>query len=257
MNTRKLIIGLAAALALIIAPLGLSAGEDEKNLHRMFHVKVKPGHSPQFFEAFAKHMEWRKANGETWTWWVHSVVSGPDHGDCIIRSGPISWADVDAYEAFLDKGGVEFWKTCGEHIKDVNSWFSMMDDRWVRWLPEGKDVNLVQVVTYDLKPGMAETFSNAIQQYHDTIVAEDYPTYYVFDWNLAGGDGNTVTLAILMESWADMQPAEETVQAMMARVLGEDEAKALGESFTSSYTSAQSSVVRYLDALSIQQESEE
>lgn len=258
MHTKKLITLLITAFIMSFGALYAGDEGDEKpSLHRMFHVKVKPGHAPAFSAALAEHMEWRKENGETWTWWMHSVVSGPNHGDCIIRSGPIEWADVDAYEAFLDKGGVEFWKTCGEHIVDVDSWFSMADKRWMRWMPEGKTINLVQVITYHLKTGMNKTFSEAVQKYHDAIVAEDYPTYYVFDWNIMGGKGNTVTLAIFYENWADMAPEEETLQAMMVRVMGEEDAYALQEAFSSTYKYAESGVVRYLPDLSIQQEAAE
>jgi hypothetical protein len=124
-------------------------------------------------------------------------------------------------------------------------------------MPEGKTINLVQVITYHLKPGMAPVFSESVQAYHDAIIAEDYPTYYIFDWNIHSGTGNTVSLAIFYENWADMAPDEEPLQAFMARVMGEEEANSLQEAFATTYSHVDTAVVRYLDELSINKEPEE
>ena len=240
---------LLAALTLGLISQNLLAQED--NLHRMYHIKLKTGHATAFYEDLNGHSEWRREQGDAWTWWVHAVVNGENHGDCIIRSGPLTWADLDTYEAFDAKASNKFWEDLGEHIEDATSWISMGDKRFVRQHPQMEKVQLIQVVKYDLKPGMSKQFTDTVQTYHEAIMEHDYPIYYTFDWLINGGTGNQVTLALFHENWADMAPPEEKMMEFMARVLGEEEAKTLGETLNSSFTSTETAVVRYLPGPSI------
>jgi len=245
------------AVAFIIGTFNQSlVADSDKNLHKMFYVKLKTGHTGAFYEKLAEHAAWRRENGDPWTWWVHTIVNGENDGDCVIRSGGVSWAEMDEYEEFLAKGGAKFWKTVGEHIEDTSSWISMGDKRFARWHPDMEKINLISVISYELKPGSQKDFTDAVQVYHDAIAEHDFPTYYQFSWPINGSSGNGVTLALFFENYADMAPPEEKMQEFMKRVLGEEEAQAAVDKFTGAIRSSSSRIVRYLPGLSIVHEKE-
>jgi ketosteroid isomerase-like protein len=255
MRIRTIIGGLIAVFAIGLFNQSLLA-DSEKNLHKMFYIKLKTGHMAQFYADLAEHAAWRREAGDPWTWWVHQVVNGKNDGDCIIRSGSLTWADIDAYEEFNAKGGEEFWKAVGEHIEDSSSWISRNDLRFENWPPDMSKVRLISVTTIQLKPGMAKDFSAAVKVYHDAITENEYPAYYHWSWTVNGGSGNQVTRANFFENYADMAPPEEKMWKFMERVLGEDEAAAVREKLAGTVRSSTSQIVRYLPELSIVHEKE-
>lgn len=96
MNTRNWLSVTIIAAAIFSCGTALQAGEEEK-IHKMFHVQIKPGHADAYYAALAEHCEWRREQGDPWTWWIYTITNGQDVGDCVIRSGPITWADMDSY----------------------------------------------------------------------------------------------------------------------------------------------------------------
>jgi hypothetical protein len=256
MKTRNLLAGTLTLLAGGILGQGLIA-HDGEHVNRMFYMDVKTGHEMAFYEKLAEHAQWRRDEGDPWTWWVYQVVNGENHGDCIVRSGPVAWEALDEYEAFDLKAAPAFWESVGEHLEDTHSKIAMLDDRFVRWHPEMDDVRLFSVITYHLKPGMQKTFVECIKKYHEVIVENDYPAYYAFDLTMNGGSGGEISLVLFHKNWADVEPPEERMMAFMARMMGEEEAMALGETFTSCFSGSESMMARYMPELSILHETEE
>jgi hypothetical protein len=256
MNTRNWLIITLIAAAIFSCGTALQAGEEEK-IHKMFHVQIKPGHADAYYAALAEHCEWRREQGDPWTWWIYTITNGQDVGDCVIRSGPITWADMDSYEEFLDKGSTKYWEAVGEHVEDITSWIATKDTRFERWHPEMEKIQYVTVIEYKLKSGKGKAFGDAVKVYHDAITEHDYPTYYIFDWVVNGGEGSSVTLAVFHENYADMAPPEERMPAFMARVLGEEGAAEAYENFTASVKTTSSKIVKYLPELSVLHPKEE
>ena len=254
MRRHPLTTGLLTTIAIGIFSCALVA-EDNK-VNQMYHIKIKPGHQAAFYADLAEHAAWRRENGDPWTWWVHRVVNGVDDGDCLIRSGAVSWAEMDAYAEFGGKGGDKFWETVGEHVEDSHSWIGRLDEKHLRWHPEMDKLSLVSLIHYHVKPGMMESFMGAIDKFHGAIVEHDYPTYYAFDLPINGTPSNIVTLALLFENYADMEPQEEQIWEFMGRVLG-DEAQSTMEAFRDSVQHTDSKIIRYLPELSILHEAEE
>ncbi|MCG8605518.1 hypothetical protein MJD09_11035 [bacterium] len=99
MRNIKVILALLLAFSLCLTIS--SALAQPNNLAKMYHVKVKAGYGAQFETALKQHVEWRKAEGDPWTWNVYQVANGMNLGDFIFRSGDHTWADMDSYAEFL------------------------------------------------------------------------------------------------------------------------------------------------------------
>ncbi|MHC4322546.1 MAG: hypothetical protein ACYST3_09765 [Planctomycetota bacterium] len=249
MGNKKLFLILLAAFCLGLLSQSLIA--QSSNLARVYFVKVKSDHGAEFVAALKEHAAWRKQAGDPWTWIVHQVVNGKNLGDYVIRSGGHTWADLDSYEEFLGKGAVEFNKTVGPHIKSMSNTITAGDTTNVNWPSNSDDVNLISIISYHLKPGHGPAFAQAVNKYHTAIQENNREAYYAFVWNVNGGSGPRVTLALPYKNWADVQGPEESMRAFMQRILGEEEAKQLYMEFNGTYTSTESMIVRVRRDLSV------
>jgi hypothetical protein len=230
MRNKKLFLDLLVAICLVLLSPSLFA--QSNNLARLFFVKVKTGHGADFAAALKMHTEWRKQQDDPWTWIVHQVANGKNLGDYVIRSGGHTWSDFDDYEEFSAKGGSEFYKAVGSHIKDISSIITAGDTVNVNWPENPADVNLISVITYNLKPGHGPAFNQAVSKYHKAIKENNREVYYGFNWNVNGSSGPRVNLVLPYKNWAD-------------------DAKELYEDFNDTYTSMESMILRVRRDLSV------
>ncbi|UCH66472.1 MAG: hypothetical protein JSW63_04910 [Ignavibacterium sp.] len=249
MRNKKMFLVLLSAFCLGLLSQNLIA--QQNNLARMYYVKVKSGHGAEFAAALKEHSAWRKQAGDPWTWIVYQVANGKHLGHYLIRSGGHTWADFDDYEEFLRKGGVEFNKTVGPHIKSVSNVITAVDTVNIDWPENWQDVNLISLITYDLKPGHGPAFWQAANKYHNAIQEHNRDAHYAFGWNVNGGSGPRVSLALPFMNWADMQGPDETMRDFMRRVMGEEEADKLFMEFNDTYTSTESMILRVRYDLSV------
>jgi hypothetical protein len=249
MGNKKLFLVLISVFCLGLLSQNLLA--QQNSLARMYHVKVKAGHGVEFAAALKEHAAWRKQAGDPWTWVVYQVANGKDLGHYLIRSGGHTWSEFDEYEDFLRKGGVEFNKTVGPHVKSVSNVITAVDTVNIDWPENWQDVNLISLVTYHLKPGHGPAFTQAVSKYHKAIQDNNRDVHYAFGWTVNGGKGPTVSLALPFMNWADMEGPEESMREFMQRVMGEEEAKNVYMEFNGTYTSLESRILRVRWDLSV------
>lgn len=248
MRNMKIIIGLLTLIGVLLTPVTLISGEDEKEtkIGRLYRVT---GDGPEFMDALTKHIEWRRKNKDPWAWWAWEEVNGDNLGTIYFYSGDHSWADLDAYEEF--KGGEHFQATVLPHVAEITSIIDMSDESISHWHPEPEKVQYISVIDFHLKPGKHADFKKVVDQYHKVLRENDHPGYYGFNWTLNGGSGGIVTLLLPYESWADMQEPEETMQELLYRVLGKEEAMKLDQDFAKTFSSSQSCIVKFIPELSV------
>jgi hypothetical protein len=119
------------------------------------------------------------------------------------------------------------------------------------WPENPDDVNLISVITYHLKPGHGPAFWQAANKYHKAIQEHNRDAHYAFAWNVNGGSGPLVHLALPFKNWADMQGPDESLRDFMKRVMGEEEANQLYMDFNGTYTSTESMILRVRRDLSV------
>ena len=238
MGNKKLF--LSVLVAFLLGIVSQSTFAQSKNLARVFMVEVKTGQGAEFSEALKKHVDWRKQQGDPWTWIVYQVVNGKNLGDFIIRSGGHNWKDFDDYEKSFKNGTTEFYKTVGPYIKDVSSIITAGDTVNVDWPENPMDVNLISITAYHLKPGKEREFTRTVSQTHKAIQDNNRDVHYSFGWTVNGEKGPTVRLALPYKNWAAVAGPEESLSKFLMRVLGEDKAKDLMEDFSDTYTSTES-----------------
>jgi hypothetical protein len=223
----------------------------ERSLARIFFFEPKQGQHAQFQEALQKHAQWRKQQGDPWTWWVHQVVNGANINHYIVRSGNHTWADMDSYSEFLMKGSIEFEKTVVPYIESMSSAITVVDTMNVIWPDNPDDVNLLAVTRYHIKPGKQPVFNQTISKVHKAIVEHNYPTHYAWEWTVNGDPVPSVALVLPYTNWTAMQQEGENIQQFIIRAMGADPGQQMMEDFSSCYSSAESMVIAVRRDLSV------
>ena len=211
-------------VALLLGLVSQNVLAQENNLARMYYMDAKTGMEAGLETALKQHAEWRKEQGDPWTWTVLQVVNGEHLGRFMARSGNHAWGDFDAYDTgFGPKADIHFNATVAPLIESASSAITSVDTTNVNWHPNNDAVNLISVTTFHLKPGQGEAFTQAINKLHTAIVEHNYPAYHAFEWNVNGAAGQAVSLILPYENWAAMEGPEEPFFAFMARVMGPEE----------------------------------
>ena len=248
MRLRRLTAGAILALGLTLAPGQLTA----QNIAQVWTLKPAPGPVADFEAALKQHIEWRVANGETWNWNTYQIVTGPNQGDYVVRSGGHAWTDFDEYDAgFGPEGGVNYGATVLGLTESASMTVSAEDTTKTR-LPEDLDeYNLFNVITWTLAPGGGAAFNEAVDKYHAAITEADAPLYYVFVNPIAGTTGPSITGVFFEKNWAGFGPSDPTMGDIMTAKYGEDGFAAIQEQLNSAIVSSESQILRIRRDLSI------
>ncbi len=137
------------AAAVLVIGLTLAPGQlQAQNIAQVWTVKPVAGSGAGFESALRDHIAWRKANGETWNWTTYQVVTGPNQGDYVIRSGDHTWADFDEYDAgFGPKGGLAFGAMVLPLTASASMTITATDATKLRLPDDMAEYNLFTVVT--------------------------------------------------------------------------------------------------------------
>ncbi len=237
---------------LVLGLVGQEAQAQMNNLARIYFVEAMPGHGMQLEAAIKDHAQWRKQQGDPWTWMVMQVANGNNLGGFVIRSGEHSWADFDAYDAsFGAKGGAHWEENVMPHVASVSSAITRVDTTNVHWPENPNDVNLISVISFSLKPGQEQAFTEAVSKIHNVIMEHGYPTHYAFEWTLNGPAGREVSLVLPFKDWSAMEGPKENMGAFLMRVMGQDAARKVFEQFDSTYRSSESMIIQVRRDLSV------
>ena len=239
------------AIGLTLAPGQLEA----QNVAQTWTLVPASGSAAAFESALKDHMEWRRANGETFSWIMYQVVTGPNQGQYVARSGDHEWSDFDDYDAgFGPEGGVNYQATVGPLTASASMTISVVDTTKVHLPEDAADFdlfNLFNVVTWTLKPGGGRAFNEAVDKYHAAITEADAPLYYVFVNPVAGTTGPSITGVFFEKNWAGFAPSDPTIADIMTAKYGEDGFEAIQEQLSSAMVSSESQILRIRRDLSI------
>ncbi len=231
---RRLLTTLALILGFATASFGQAA-----NLNQVFYLTPKAGMVTQFETALKQHAQWRKDNGDPWTWQVGQVINGQNTGEYIVISSGHKWSDFDDYNDFGPKGSQHYTANVAPLVESVTSAITATDTTIVRgW--EG-EYPLRQVIYWKLAPGKTQQFAEAAGKYHKAFTEKDYPNRYAIIWNVNGGDYD-VLVVLPYENWAAFEGPDTQMVEVLQEVYGEKEAKVIAEAFGTSIAETRSLV---------------
>lgn len=231
MFTKRVLRYVAAfGLALAMWP-AFSQESPAGNYTKGWRVDVMPGMYGEFMQALEEHIQWRRDNGETWTWIAYRPVTGEHINSIYVRSPEHTLADMDAYQEFEGKAGEHWDGTVDQYVESVASWISRADEEISSW-PEDLRPSLIQVFVYNVKPGHHQQFNEAMRKIHQALVEVNWSEPYEIEHIVSGGPGYQVTIARPYTDFADMADPEKSLNAALGEGAGEREAGEILEQFS-------------------------
>ena len=248
---RVLVIPVLGLLLAVSASEG-AHGQAPNTLARAYMMTPKVGMGPEFEMALGEHAAWRKEHEDPWSWAVWQVVQGSSLGSYLVRSPGHNWADFDEYDAgFGIEGTAHFQATVAPLLESISAMTTASDTTNRRLLPDGRPVNLVQFLTYHLKPGQVDRFREIAIQFHQAIVEQDFPLYYVFISPVVGSPDLQTSVVLIYDTWTAFQLPERPFADVITEVYGREDGAALIERFNETHTRVESVVLRSRPDLSV------
>lgn len=212
-----------AGLVLLFGCVGFAqTGPD-----RVCEVNVttpKPAGAKQLEEARKKHNEFHKSEKDKTPILVWSLVTGPRTGDFLTASCGMLWKDLDGHDDFDRRDTDDIAKVMMPAVaSNQAAYYIYRQDLSMAPEPATPAKRMV-VVHYFVKPGGLTAFTDSIKRINAAMKQTNYPSKPSRWYQLvSGGEGPHYVLVSDRNSWADMQPPEQTMTEMLKKAYGNDD----------------------------------
>jgi hypothetical protein len=249
----KTLVALAAVSPLLLAPAA-SAQAPAGNVGQIFVNKVKPGAQQQYERARKRHMEWHKKKGDTWEWLTWEIVTGERSGQYIVGSFGHSFKDFDGREQFEAEDAVDAAANMGPFEESsVESLYLFRAD--LSMPPSGpRPTKFSQITHFYLKPEGVPHFVEGVRKVAEAAKKTNYPLHPLWYQLFNGGEGPAFVLVSPRNSWAEFQPPDKTLDAMVEEALGKVPGAAALSSLRKSIRHTYTETARFRPDLSYQPE---
>ena len=245
MQSLSRIVGLCALLCLAWAA-PLAAGENE-GIATVVRIVPKPGHEETLVRSITDYHHWM-AHFEghmEYTW--YEVLTGPDTGAYIARSGNHNWADFDAEYDWQKEADEVFARNVAPNIDHAQRMMTSNLDDVSHW-PESFDgYTHYQLEQWQVNNGQYGKFMRGLKKIVDALKANGSKDHWGFISVVSGGNSNQIELITPLKGWAGMSEEEPTFLDIMTRVLGgADAMDAFMMDWGSTFQIGQKFTIRYL-----------
>ena len=228
----RLIIACFAVGCLCVASAVAQSGSSTQELNalnannvcRIYFSTPKPGMDQQYEAGRKKHMQFHRAQKDTWTWNTFSIETGDNAGTYVTSSCGHSWKDFDDWEAHMGKadtadGAVNLSPYVGGGRNSIYIYRADMSLA----PPNQPPAPLTAVSIYVLHPGAAPDFTAAIKKINDALGKQaDWPKNSGWLQLANGGEGPTFVLLNSRKNWADFAPLPKTVAEVLTEAYGKE-----------------------------------
>lgn len=247
---RKLVLSLLSA---ILLSLTLAAQTTpSKNVAQIFVNQIKPGTQQSYEQGRKRHMNWHRGQNDTWAWYVWQTATGEDTGSYLVGSFDHEWKDFDGRAKFEAADNTDAAAQMGAYeVASPMMFYARRDDLSLTTGPLNYTAPLVSVTHFMLQPDGTTAFTDAVKQVGDGIRKTNYPAKPSHWYQLMnGGPGPHFVLVSERQSWADFQPLDKTLEAMMTEAYGADQGAAILSSLRKAIRSTRTEALQYRPDLS-------
>jgi len=240
---KPLLITFAAALLMPLGVLAQEEGEDAVTppLNSVWIIVPKKGMDAEFAEAAAAEIKDRAEKGESREWLAYRPVVGDNLAAVQYRACCFDWADQDTHLAQdAELGLAASWNAnVGPFVDHYHHYFERMDMENSHWPDTGTNGPFFGVTTWTWKEDAGPEVGEARRRLSQVGITEGF----VNDdnnwlWLHRIGGESKLMIVSSYESYADMEPPEQSFFEFVTETLGEEEAGALFGQFSSGFSSS-------------------
>ena len=252
MRSKILVPFLAALLALAFClPALAQDGEKNDNMAIVWVFDIKDDQEDAFEEAVkAFHRDFMADKEGAFHWDWYNVLTGPNTGRYIARSGGHNWADLDAEYDWEDEVDAYIEANISPYIDHAERYMSVGDNDIHNYPEDWSNMRYINLEEWHVSNGMGRKFNEGLKTIHGHLKEGDFPVYYAFSYNASGGKGNTVTLATFHENWASMAEPSPSFGEIMVEAMGEEEFQSFIADWSSTFKTGRTWTVVHRQDLS-------
>ena len=251
MQFKRTLIGLASIALITCAAQAVAQDEEETDgLANVVHITAKDGHNKALEEGITAYHHYMGDKKGAWRYQWFSIVTGPDSGTYIARSGNHNYADFDTTNDWDEESGAKFVELVAPHIDTAVATITRGDDDLGIWPDSMEAYKLFSVTQWQIKQGKGRAFNEGLKKIDAALKAASWGNYYAFTYPVSGGKGNQISLVSPQKNYADMKPLDQKFIDVMNEAMGEQEAAAFLADWSSTYYTGQNMLLEYRDELS-------
>lgn len=250
MQLKKMLLSLVAMALILGAPQILAEEEKSDNLARVVVITAKDGHKQALEEAITKYHHYMGDKEGAWRYQWYSIITGPNTGKYMARSGGHNWEDFDAEHDWQKEAGKKFREEVQPHIAESQVYISTVDDEIGIWPEKMDGYQFYSLTEWHIKRGKGSEFSEGLKKIDSILKDSDFPGHYLFSYPVSGGKGNTVTIVSPSKNFADMAPKEPKFMDIMKKAMGDEEAESFMDSWGETFHPGQNQLLRHRAKLS-------
>ena len=253
---RFLIVLCSLALAVCITPTVAQDEAENDGVAQVIIITAKEGQNKALEEAITNFHHWLGDKEGSFRYQWYSVLSGPEVGSYVARSGNHNWADFDAEHDWDEEAGAKFEAEVLPNVEDATVIYTVAERDWGIWPDSLEGYKLFSITQWHVRPGQLGAFRRGLSRVDGILKEGGFPNHYAFRRTVSGGSGNTFTLVSPRKNFADMAPKEPSFFDIMSAAMategsdGTEEAGAFLAEWGSTYKSGDNILIRYNPELS-------
>lgn len=216
-----------------------------------------------FEQGLTKHIEWRKARRDTWSWLTWEVLTGRDTGKYIIGTFGHKWEDFDSREAFNAADDNDFKKNVGPFLSSSSCTFYVLRTDLSLSAEPNLPSKFEQLNIFAVRPEGAREFSQSIKKMNAAVKQTNFVSESFLSPNSAGGhsrwyfmtnggEGPQYVLATDRSSYGDFRPVETSLDDVMEQVYGKEQGDSVMSNVRRTFVHVYSELLRFRPDLSYQ-----
>lgn len=217
-------VGLVLLSAMCWMATAQAQEAQSEGIARLAMITPKEGHDESLIKAITDYHKW-VANFEghhRYQW--YEVLTGPDTGKYIARTGDHDWADFDAEYAWQEEAGEVFRRNIMPHIQDVDVWYTEDMRELSHWPESFEGYTHFQVEDWYVKSGQYGKFRRGLKRIVDILKEGNFAAYWGFYSVPSGGHGGQIQLVTANRGWSGMSEPDPTFFDIVSKALGGAEA---------------------------------
>ncbi|MEE8496298.1 MAG: hypothetical protein V3S21_07450 [Xanthomonadales bacterium] len=222
--THKIKLLVPTMLLSLIAIVPVQAAEEENDgIAQVILITPKAGQEEALVKAITDYHHWvaDKQGHSTYNW--YEILTGPDTGKYIARSGGHNWSDFDAEYDWQEEAGQLFKTNVAPHIESAQRTVTKDMDDFSHWPENFEGYTHFQVEDWYVKGGQYGNFRKGLKKITDALKSANFGSYFGFSSVESGGRGNKITLVSPKKGWSGMKSSDPSFLDIMTKTLGGEE----------------------------------
>ncbi len=250
LNTIKL-IGLTLVVSLFLIVPAQAEDEENDSIAQLILITPTAGHQQDLIEAITEYHHWVAGKEGHFEYSWYEILTGPDTGKYIARSGEHNWSDFDAEYDWQEEAGQMFQANVAPHIDNIQTSMNKYMDEFSHWPEDFEGYTHFSVENWYVKGGQYGNFRRGLKKITDALKAASYGSYFSFVSVESGGRGNQINLVSPKKGWSGMQGPDPSFLDIMTEALGgKEEFNNFMIEWGSTFKVGQNQMVRYLPGAS-------